>query len=276
MGSIYRTVAGQRAVTRWCVDQLDGWELAHRRERVSATEVDTHLVWAGGGPPRVLLLPGTNVNAATCEPLTTALAAHGSVVVADIPGQPGLSSARRPPRRAHSAWYGRWLAGLLEQITDTPIIVVGWSLGAAIVLPCSSPLIGARTLVSPGGVIRMRTPMPVLTAGARWMVGRRPRDSAGLLDVMHGPGFSPRPELVEWMTLVARHVRSSADPGRAAISDIGIPTRAISGERDVFLPSTRLRPALQQALGVELITVPGGGHLLAEETPEEIAALTRP
>ena len=275
MGSIYRTVTGQRTVTQWCLDRLDGWELEHRRDVVSVAGVGTHLVWAGEGSPPVLLVPGTNFNTATCGPVTGALAVHGSVVVADVPGQPGLSSACRPTPRDRSAWYGRWLHGLLEQITDTPITVMGWSFGAAVVLSCTSPLIGRRVLVSPGGLVRLSTPRSVLTGGARWALRRRPRDSASLLGLMHGPGFNPRPELVEWMTLVARHVRSSADPGRAVPTEPGLPTTAVSGEHDVFLPPERLRPALQQALGVELLVVPGGGHLLAEESPREIAALTR-
>ena len=45
-------------------------------------------------------------------------------MVADVPGQPGLSSASRPPRGEHTAWYGRWLQVLLEQITDSIGVVL--------------------------------------------------------------------------------------------------------------------------------------------------------
>ena len=93
---------------------------------------------------------------------------------------------------------------------------------------------------------------------------------------MHGPGFSPRTELVDWMTLLARHVRSSADPGRVAPTDARAATpttAAISGDADVFLPPRRLAPAVR-GIGLELITVAGGGHLLAEESPHEVAALS--
>jgi pimeloyl-ACP methyl ester carboxylesterase len=158
-----------------------------------------------------------------------------------------------------------------------PLTVIGWSFGAAIVLSCSSPLIERRVLVSPGGLVRLSTPPSLLVAATRWALRRRPADSAALLRAMHGPGFSPRVELVAWMTLLARYVRSSADPGRAAPTDTGaaIPTTvAISGDADVFLPPRRLAPAVRKTLGIELITVAGGGHLLAEESPHEIAALS--
>lgn len=89
---------------------------------------------------------------------------------------------------------------------------------------------------------------------------------------MHGPGFVPRPTLVEWMTLVARHVRSSTDPGPALAAGGVVERVAISGECDIFLLPIRLGPALRP-LSAPLHIVSGAGHLLAEEQPEAVAEL---
>jgi pimeloyl-ACP methyl ester carboxylesterase len=74
------------------------------------------------------------------------------------------------------------------------------------------------------------------------------------------------------MTLAARHVRSSADPGVAKIAAPERPYVAISGAQDRFLPPGRLGPAaLRRTLGIGLTTVPGSGHLLADEQAAEVA-----
>lgn len=49
----------------------------------------------------------------------------------------------------------------------------------------------------------------MLVASAAWFLRPAPTHSARLLRAMLAPGHPPREELVNWMTLVARHVRSS-------------------------------------------------------------------
>src|SRR5699024_3381651 len=96
---------------------------------------------------------------------------------------------------------------------------------------------------------------------------------ARLLRVMLAPGHAPRDELVAWMTLVARHTRSSGAPALAMPPGRSTPTTVVVGEHDVFLPPRRLRPAVRRAVGVELGVVPDAGHLVAEEYPDRLAAL---
>jgi pimeloyl-ACP methyl ester carboxylesterase len=274
--SIYRSVAGRDEIRRWCVGELDRWNLPVQRSVVSSNGVDTHVVAAGAGAVTAVFLPGTNFPAAACGPIVEALAARCRVVAPDLPGQPGLSSEIRPPARARLDWYGDWLDGLLRDATEGPVTVIGWSMGAAVALSCSSQLINRVVLVSPGGLIRLSTPPAVLAASIRWIAGRREVDSARLLRVMHGEDREPRSALVEWMTLVSRHVRSSADPGVARIATTRRAHAAIGGERDRFLPPDRLQPVLQDRLGVDLVTVAGAGHLLVEERPDAVAAFAVP
>ncbi len=269
--SIYRSAVGRSVIRRWCTEQLDRWDLPAHRSVVAVDGADTRVVAAGYGPATVVFLPGTNFPAAVCGPIIGALADRCRVVAVDVPGQPGLSCEFRPPARKRLDWYGRWLTALLPQIAEAGATVVGWSMGAAIALSSSSRSIGRVVLVSPGGLIRLRTPPSVLAVSLGWLAGRRQVDATRLLRVMHGPGHEPRHLLVEWMTLVARHVRSSADPGVAQITIPERPYVAISGAQDRFLPPGRLGPALRRTLGIGLTTVLGSGHLLADEQAAEVA-----
>lgn len=60
----------------------------------------------------MVFVPGTNFSTGACLPLATALAGQFRVVLADIPGQPGLISGERIPAAGRLAWYGRWLTEL--------------------------------------------------------------------------------------------------------------------------------------------------------------------
>lgn len=133
MASVYKNDNAQREVRAWCVGQIADWGIAHvRREVVTPTGV-TGVVTTGPEPregePSVVLLPGTNMNAALCLPLVEVMARNRRVVILDLPGQPGLSTGRRPDVR-RMAWYGNWLTEALTQTVPGPVVAVGHSLGA--------------------------------------------------------------------------------------------------------------------------------------------------
>ncbi|WP_329012112.1 alpha/beta fold hydrolase [Streptomyces sp. NBC_00690] len=274
MGSIYRSIAGREAISRWCTDRLDGWAVAHKRVTLTVSGVRTHVVTAGTGSP-VLFLPGTNFNAAASLPLATALAAAGHrVILPDVPGQPGLSSGERGLAKGRLSWYGTWLNEVIEQTIAAPVTVMGHSFGAAVALSCHSPHIERLVLASPAGLTRLSVPPHLLAASTAWFLRPTPTSSARLLRAMSAPGRQPRNELVEWMTLVARHSRSSGAPGRAEPPSGQRCTQlAVTGANDVFLPPHRLRRAVRDTLKTELQVAAGAGHLLVEEHPELVANL---
>ncbi|RZQ64901.1 alpha/beta hydrolase [Amycolatopsis suaedae] len=196
--------------------------MPHENVLTSVHDVDTHLVIAGDGDQTVVVVPGTNFPAAACLPLLTAMAGRCRVVAADVPGQPGLSSVERVAAAGRLEWYSQWLTSLIEHTTTHgPVTVLGHSLGAAIALACDSPLVDHQVLVSPGGLTRLRITPRLLGTSAAWLLRRSFRASARLLHTMHAPGHAARAELVEWMALVARHVRTSADPGGVTIAATG-------------------------------------------------------
>ncbi len=241
---------------------------------MTAKGAQTHAVLAGSGATTVVFVPGTNFNAAASLPLATALvAADHRVLMVDVPGQPGLSSGERGLSGGRLSWYGAWLSEVIEKISSEPVAVMGHSFGAAIALSSDSPLINQLVLVSPGGLTRLRLTPTVLAASAAWFLVPAPSHSARLLRAMLAPGRPPREELVDWMTLVARHSRSSGAPGAAALPARSIPRLVVTGEHDVFLPPQRLGPAVRGSLGAELGVVSAAGHLVVEERPAYLARL---
>lgn len=126
--SIYRSEAGRRAVRDWCTHRLDRWALPHRCDYLATSAGSTHVVTAGSGSPPIVLVPGTNANAATEAAFAARLASRGRTLVLDPPGQPGLSDGHRQ-RRDRLAWYGRWLGDVLAQTVTGQAIVIGISLG---------------------------------------------------------------------------------------------------------------------------------------------------
>ncbi|MER0485021.1 alpha/beta fold hydrolase [Streptomyces sp. Edi2] len=276
MDSIYRSTTGKELIRRWCLDQLDAWQVPHERKTTTANGAQTHMVLAGSGEMTVVFVPGTNFNAATSLPLATALVAAGyRVLLVDVPGQPGLSSGERGLSRGRLSWYGAWLSEVIEKHSSGPVSVMGHSFGAGIALSSGSPRIDRLVLVSPGGLTKLRLTPTVLAASAAWFLRPTPTHSARLLRAMLAPGRRPREELVHWMTLVARHSRSSGAPGAAALPARAISRLAVTGEHDVFLPPRRLGPAVRAALGADLGVIPGTGHLVVEECPGYLATLLK-
>ena len=131
MADLYRSPAGHEAIRSWCASRLDGRAFPHERRTVPTVLGETSLVTAGDGPATVLYLPGTNFNAASSLLLVDALAGRVRVVVADLPGQPGLSAGRRPPDRLA---YGAWVDELVASLAADRLVLAGHSLGAAAAL----------------------------------------------------------------------------------------------------------------------------------------------
>ncbi|MGW6563932.1 alpha/beta fold hydrolase [Streptomyces sp. NPDC054975] len=224
----------------------------------------------------IVLIPGTNMNAAVSLGIMEALSRVGRLVVLDVPGQPGLSAGERP-RRGRADWYGTWLSETLAQVASGPVVVVGHSLGGAIALACASDLIAGRVLVSTAGLVRLRVSASVLGATLPWLLRPSVPRAERLLRHMTAPGAPVPDELSAWMALVGRSCHSSLAPSPLSSATLDSaaakPCVAVVGSDDVFLPPARLAPAAEHRLGVDLRVLDGAGHLVLEQSPERVADL---
>lgn len=279
MDSIYRSDEGERDIRGWCTARLASWPRAHESRLVDTELGATHIVTAGDGPP-VVLVPGTNFAAAVWLDLVDELAGTHLVHAVDLPGQPGLSD---PARRKHAGTaFAGWLSAVTRAVGAGRATVVGHSLGALVAMHAvaAGSEAGRLVLLDPAGLRRLSITPKVLVATFPWLLRSDDRSAARLLRMMMAPGNEPEPELVAWMALVGRHVRSSLAPpplDDATSSRLAaVPIDVLCGAHDVFLPPGKLRPAVERRLGgASFEVVPGAGHLLPHERPDAVAELLR-
>ena len=257
---------------------------------------------AGSGPLVVLLhgQPGTSADWTGVVPL---LAERFRVLAPDRPGY-GLTGGRA----TDFAGNATAVAALLEAVGAGPAVVVGhsWAGGAAIHLAASAPdrvaglVLAAsvgpdppsaldRALALPpigelAAAVAVGGPAQVLLAPAvrrRLPPARRAALEALLGRPLSSPGLGGEPHHAErraavWRSFAAEqraYVRDA--PGLAPLlRAVRCPVTILAGRQDRLIPpeaARRLAAALPAA-SVELVLLPGLGHLLPQDAPGEVAA----
>ncbi|MGI5290955.1 alpha/beta hydrolase [Nonomuraea polychroma] len=179
------------------------------------------------------------------------------------------------------AAYGRWAGEIVGQVSADPVMVVGHSLGAAVALAAKpGPQISGLVLVSPAGLSRACLTPALFGVTLPWLAALTAGRSQALLRYMSGQtrGMAGADHmLAEWMTLVARHSRTSLAPlplpepivRRWAGTSVVVATRA----EDRFYPPARIDRPARTLLDADVVTVPGPGHLGPHEGPALLPAL---
>ncbi len=281
MASPYRSPVGAAQVRDWCSAGLASWGVPHATHEVDTPCGQTHVVSAGtaSGDGICIYLPGTNFNAASSTVVLSELASRCRVYAADLPGQPGLSSATRPDHELSG--YATWLTDLIAWVRRLHererIVLAGHSRGAAVALSVNPDSVDALALLAPAGLTQVRPSIEMLRSTLPWLVRRNNAGARRLLEYMSGPAHPPADDLVEWMTLVARACRTTGAPDPLPEDDLirwkGRDVRVAVGAHDVFFPVSKLRGPCGIKLGREPIVVPGAGHLLVDEEPVLVADL---
>lgn len=278
MKSIYRSDEGEAAIRSWCEDRLTTVEMPHRTQMLESGLGETRITIFDNDAPDLILLPGTNFNTAAWIELAVTLAQKYRVASIDLPGQPGLSSSLR--HHHANDLYGVWLAQIVKSLDIGPCIVVGHSLGARTALAAAVHIPDLRGVVAldPAGIIKLRITANTLLRSGRWFRHKDADATRELLALMMAPGAVVPEHLVEWMTLVAKHVRTTLAPPplpAQRLRQIDVPVRVIVGEHDVFLPQRRLRRGVRKMKDVSLAFVENAGHLMPLEHPDVVVASAR-
>ncbi|MFL1381239.1 alpha/beta fold hydrolase [Nocardiopsis protaetiae] len=277
---VYRSESAERSVHAWCHKALSRWPELGPLPPVDTRMGSTQAFRSTGGPGTpVLVLSGTNFNAATTVPAARALAADRPVYLVDLPGQPGLSCGERVGRPGIEA-YGAWFDELLPQITDRPVIVLGHSRGAAIALASTpSPLVAGLLLLNPAGLTAPGMTSESMRATLPWMLRPTEQNSGRLVEFLSGPQTpcEEHREEAEWLTLVARSCRTGSTPSPLHAEQIrawsDTPVAVATGSHDPFFSPARLHGPARRFLDAEVHTIEGAGHLSLYENPEQVCGL---
>ncbi|MFM9263236.1 alpha/beta fold hydrolase [Rhodococcus sp. 5A-K4] len=260
---------------------LQTWTLSWTLQRLRTSLSDTLVLAVGSASPlpAAVIIPGAGLSAALLEPALAEIACTRRVFVVDIPGEPGMSAARRPAS-ADLDHYGRWLDEVTDALGEKSIVLIGHALGGAIVLSSTPhPRVAGTVLVNPERLCRSRW----YSWGAlRRFLWRRSTDidaAQHYLEHVTGPQFIPSPELVTWFCNVGANChptpsRPLLSKDRFTIWTRHAPMTVAAGADD---PVSR-RQAVYRAVKdhtASVMLLPKTGHLAPVEDPLCLSQILR-
>ncbi len=218
-----------------------------------------HFEDEGAGPVLLLVHGGTGTGDFDWERVRPALAEHHRVLTPDLRGH-GRSSD--PGWQIGAPAIGRDMVELIDAVGERPAAIIAFSFGASSMLQllCTRPEL---TDVFVGiGPSRSGDPARVgpITAGP-W-----PR---GLVGLRHQHG-ADREHWRRLRTKIAASWVEDLSITDEALGRIAIPVLIACGDQDPIEPvdvALRIVSALPRG---ELLVLPGAGHFLARERPEEL------
>src|SRR6185437_5313560 len=255
--------------------------------QLSVNGADT-FVATGGRPfdpslPAVVLLHGAGFDHSTWALHSRWFSHHGyNVLAPDLPGH-GRSSGAPLPTIADMA---DWTAALIDAAGAAKARLVGHSMGSLIALETA-----ARHPEKISGLSLIGT-AATMTVGPDLLKAAEANDQAAIDMVsIWGLGFqaelggSLAPGM--WMHSSAQRVLEKCRPGvlfndlaacnayqgaLAAAAKITVPTTLILGERDLMTPAKAGKALAAAIPNARTIVLPGAGHMMMVERPDELLA----
>src|SRR6478609_7799714 len=258
--------------------------------QLSVNGVDT-FVATGGQPldsslPAVVMLHGAGFDHSTWALHSRWFAHHGfSVLAPDLPGH-GRSSGKPLPTISDMA---DWTAALLDAAKAPKAKLVGHSMGSLIALEAS-----ARHPAKVAGLALIGT-AATMTVGPDLLKAAEANDPAAIDMVsIWGLGFkaelggSLAPGL--WMHQGAQRVLQETKPGvlyndlnacnayqnaLTAAAAVKVPATFILGERDMMTPAKSGKALAAATPNARIVVLPGAGHMMMAEVPDELLTALR-
>jgi len=277
---------------RWDRDGRD-WPNREASRFVEVAGIRWHVQEMGGGPV-LLLLHGTGASTHSWRALAPLLASHFTVVAPDLPGH-GFTT--RPPGDGLTLrGMARGIGELMGAIAREPVMIVGHSAGAAIMIRMAlDQTLSPRALVSLNGALlpfrgvatQFFSPLAKLLA-VNPLVPRlfswRASDGAAVERLIGNTGSNIDPvgiDLYRRLVSNPQHVAAALammanwnlDPLVRDLPRLKVPLLLVAGGEDRAIPAEeafRVRDLLPAA---KVNYLRGLGHLAHEEQPETIARI---
>ena len=268
------------------------WPHRDKSRMIRAGGVDFHVQEWGDGPT-ILLIHGTGASTHSFAALAPLLATEARVIAIDLPGH-GYSETDRSdlftlPGMAQA------IAALLKQMGTDPVLAVGHSAGAAILIRLAlDHAIAPAAIIALNGAILPMHPFshPFVSLMAKFLAANpfvpwffsKQADGATVDKLLKDTG-SKVPEdsracyrrLLQSRRHVAAALRMMAhwDLEKLARDLPGLKTKLvlIAGDADRTIPPNSSDAVARLVTGAELHRLPRLGHLAHEENPELIAGL---
>jgi pimeloyl-ACP methyl ester carboxylesterase len=251
-----------------------------------------HVFVATGGrahhadAPLAVFLHGAGMDHSVWALQARWFAHHGSRAAAvDLPGRGGSEGPPLPSIEALAAWT----LELVKRLGGGKALLIGHSMGSLVALEAAA--LGPDQ-VAGLGLIGAAAAMPVHPTLLAAAAANDPAAIAMVSLWGLGPeatlGGSETPGL--WMLGGAERLLKNAAPGvlgvdlaacnaygggLAAAAKVAAPTLLMLGERDLMTPRAAGEVLGRAIAGSRVVVVPGAGHLLPAERPEELLAALR-
>lgn len=258
--------------------------------KLNVNGIDT-FVATGGQPfdpklPTVLFIHGAGFDHSVWALQTRWFAHHGfSVLAPDLPGH-GRSGGAPLPTIGDMA---DWIAALIAAVDATTAELIGHSMGSLVALETAArhpARVAALRLI---GTSATMTVSPDLLKAAQ-------DNSHDAIDMVTIWGLGPTAEIGGnlapglWMHGGALRVLEATRPGvlfndlsacnaydgaLAAAAKVEAPATVIIGERDMMTPAKAGRALAAALPNARVVLIPGAGHTMMSERPEELLQALR-
>ena len=236
--------------------------------------------------PLVVFLHGAGMDHSVWALQARWFAHHGYRAAAvDLPGHGGSEG---PPLASIEA-LAAWTLGLVKRLGGGKALIIGHSMGSLAALEAAAlgpDQVAGLALIGTAAAMPVH---PTLLAAA----AANDPDAVAMVSLWGlGPeatlGGSETPGL--WMLGGAQRLLTNAAPGvlgvdlsacnaykngRAAAAKVAQPALLVLGERDLMTPRAAGEALGKAIAGARVVVVPGAGHLLPAERPEELLAALR-
>lgn len=268
------------------------WPHRDKSQMIRAGGVDFHVQEWGDGPV-ILLIHGTGASTHSFAALAPLLANQAKAIAIDLPGH-GYSETDNSDLFTLPG-MARAIAALLKQMGTDPVLAVGHSAGAAILIRLAlDGAIAPAAIVSLNGAILPMHPFshPFVSLMAKFLAANpfvpwffsKQADGATVDKLLKDTGSKVPEEsracyrrLLQSRRHVAAALRMMAhwDLETLARDLPGLKTKLvlIAGDSDRTIPPSSSDAVARLVAGAELQRLPHLGHLAHEENPELIAGL---
>lgn len=264
---------------------------------VTLPDVRVHYLWAGEGPP-LLLLHGTALDSSRLSyaEIIPELAKQFTVIALDWPG---YGESDKPALEYSMDFYYRVLCDFVEQLGFDDFALAAFSMGGGVALKFAlkqpervSRLILINSYALGGAVHLPFAPRLALRLpGVADFIWRRLGDNRLFLSLclrylVYGHSRRVTPALISevkeqlsveglqfaFMTWLRRELGNIklATNYKLRLLDLQIPTLLIHGSRDLIIPAYRSRRAAKLIPNAELCILKGCGHWTPREAPTKV------
>lgn len=249
-----------------------------------------HFQMTGSGPV-ALLLHGTGASTHSWRALVPCLAPHFTILAVDLPGH-GFTTS---PKSYGMSLDGmaRLLRELLDELEIEPVLGIGHSAGAAILIEMALHGCGFKGIIglnaalrpfggNPGRVFAPLARLAALNPVTPLLFSLRARDRKVIRRLLDQTGSEIDDEGADY------YRRLASNPGHAAaalkmmanwnlqplterLGSLETPLLLIAGDRDGMVPPEVSEKIGRQVAAARSVLLDGLGHLAHEEAPEVVA-----